>query len=87
MAAKMIDEYVQEITKEHARCIKRNQHPEFEEKFNNALAVVDLINVLAAQQQAADHFHAAQLAFRDMRIKELEKRNAWQSNRIDQLGG
>ena len=58
MAAKLILDYVKEITKEHEQCIKRNKHPDFDEKFNNALAVVDLIHTLAQRLQNTDLFHA-----------------------------
>lgn len=51
------------------------------------LAVTALIAMMARAQAEAARFHASQLCIRDRRIAELERRNAWQVERITQLGG
>lgn len=59
----------------------------FEGEDAQRLAVTGLIADTARAMAEAERFHASQLAFRDVKIKELERRNAWQVERIKQLGG
>ena len=59
----------------------------FEWEDAQRLAVTGLIADMARAMAEAERFHASRLSFRDVKIKELERRNAWQVERIKQLGG
>lgn len=59
----------------------------FEGEDAQHLAVTGLIASMAKAMAESQRFHASQLALRDAEIKELKRRNAWQVERITQLGG
>ena len=59
----------------------------FEGEDATKLAVTALIANMARSMAEAERFHASRQAFRENEIKELKRRNAWQANRIKQLGG